>query len=308
VDEKFKTAYAALAKDKSQREALASLIVEYIDPGHITENIVGLFLDTRALKPGDALVKKVRTGIDVRTLVPGSVHLASEITVADRINYMLDGADVKVRANLWELESGELGTVESIRAEMQATLTDFYVGRVFTALANIWTAVNTPNNYVAVANLTQAALRNAINEINYRIPGGVRAVVGTRRSLAPITQFGGFHVDPVNNNAWGNEDAIREIYRTGWLGSWYGANIVAIDQVWSDQVTYTPMISNRYVVVLGNHVGEFITYGDAKWKQWEDMAPTPPDWYLELYQQFGMIIDKAIGIYVIDCTALAGTD
>lgn len=95
MDEKFQKAYAALAKDKSQREALASLLVEYINPNHITDNIVGLFLDTRQLKPGDALLKKVRSGVDVRTLVPGSVHLASEITVTDRINYMLDGSLIK---------------------------------------------------------------------------------------------------------------------------------------------------------------------------------------------------------------------
>lgn len=98
MNDEFKQAYAALAKDKTQRDALAQLIVEYIDPRHITENIVGLFLNTRRLNVGDALVKKVRRGIQVRTLVPGSVHLANEITVVDRINWMLDGSDVKVRA------------------------------------------------------------------------------------------------------------------------------------------------------------------------------------------------------------------
>jgi len=90
----FKKAYASLAGDKAQRDALASLIIEYIDPNHITENIVGLFLDTRAMKPGDAMLKKVRRGVEVRTLVPGSIHLASEITVNDRYNYMLDGSHV----------------------------------------------------------------------------------------------------------------------------------------------------------------------------------------------------------------------
>jgi len=305
VNEEFKKAYAALAQDKSQRDALASLIVEYIDPNHVTENIVGLFLNTRRMNPGDALVKKVRTGIEVRTLVPGSIHLASEITVSDRVNYMLDGVDVKVRANLWELESGALGTVESIRREMMAKLQDHYVSRVFTSLANIWTAANTPNNYVASATLTAAVLRNAIDWVNYTVPGGVKAVVGTRRGLGAITQFGGFHVDAVANNTWGNEDAIREIYKTGWLGSWYGANIVALDQVWNNLVSYTPQIPNRYVLVIGENAGEFITYGEPKWKQWEHMDPTPPDWLVEVYQQFGMIVDNAMGVYVIDVTSLA---
>jgi hypothetical protein len=40
----------------------------------------------------------------------------------------------------------------------------------------------------------------------------------------------------------------------------------------------------------------------VKTKQYDDMRPTPPQWYLELYQRFGMIIDKAAGIHVIEIT------
>lgn len=304
MDKKFKDAYAALAKDPGQRDALAALIVEYIDPNHLAESIVGMYLNTRRLNPGDALIKKVRQGIEVRTLIPGSIHLASEVTVVDRINYMLDGADVKVRANLWELESGELGTVESIKKEMTANLTDFYVNRVFTCIANIWTAANTPTNFAAVANLNAATLRAAIDWINYSVTGGVKAVVGTRLALAPITQFAGFHVDPVAVSTWGNEDAIREIYNTGWLGSWYGANIVAMDQIWNDPLNYQSLIPNNKVVVIGENVGEFILYGEPRWKSWEHMDPTPPDWLIEVYQQFGLCVTNAQGIYVIDITSL----
>jgi len=304
VDEKFKEAYAALAKDPSQRDALAALIVEYIDPNHLAENIVNLFLSTRRLNPGDALVKKVRQGIEVRTLIPGSVHLASEVTVVDRINYMLDGANVKVRANLWELESGELGTVESIKREMTAQLTDYYVNRVFTCLLSIWNAANTPTNFWAVAALNAATLRAAIDWINYTVTGGVKAIVGTRLALAPITQFAGFHADPVAGVFWGNEDAIREIYKTGWLGSWYGANIVALDQVWNDPLNYQTMIPRNRVLVIGENAGEFILYGEPKWKNWEHYDPTPPDWLVEVYQQFGLIVDNAMGVAVIQLTGL----
>lgn len=302
MDKRFKEAYASLAQDKNQRHALASLIVDYIDPQHITENIVGLMLNTRSLDPGDALVKKVRKGIDVRTLVPGSVHLASEITVSDRVNYMLDGADIKVKANLWELESGELGTVEEIRREMQANLQDYYINRVFTSLGNVWTAANTPNNYATGAELTATMLRDAIDWVRYTV-GRVRAVVGTRRGLGPITQFGGFHTDGTSTVAY--SEGIREIYESGWVGSWYGANIVALDQVWDNLEDYNAQIPNNLVLVLGENVGEFITYGEPRWKQWEEMQPTPPDWFIELYQQWGLIVDNAMGIYVLDITSLS---
>lgn len=96
---KLKEAFASLVKE-GKREALAQLIIEYVQPQHIAVDFVSMLLDSRSLNPGDALIKKVRKGIKVRTLVPGAIHLASEVTVADRLNYVLDGADVKVTFKL----------------------------------------------------------------------------------------------------------------------------------------------------------------------------------------------------------------
>jgi hypothetical protein len=298
---KLKEAYAALVKD-GNREALAQLIIEYAQPGHITTDFVSMLMNSRSLNPGDALVKKVRKGLQVRSLVPGAVHLASEITVTDRINYILDGADIKVTANEWELESGELGTLESIRTEMLAKMRDFFIGKVFTALTTVWTPVNTPSNYTTVATtLTSAVLKNAIDRIN-QTTGGVKAVVGSRAALTPITTFGAGWADGTSTQLQVVPDNIREIMQTGWLGRYYGAPILAIEQNYDSPDTYRAMIPTDKVIVIGNNIGEFITYGDVKTKQWNDMNPTPPQWYLELYQQFGMIVDHAEGIYVIKIT------
>lgn len=295
---KFKEAIASLLKE-GKREALAQLIVEYVQPNHLTNDFVSLLLGTRALNLGDALVKKVRTGIKVRTLVPGSIHLASELTVRDRINYVLDGADVKVTYNEWELASGELGSVEEIRAEMSAKLRDYYLGKVFTSLTTIWTAVNTPSNFTAVGGaLTATALEDAIDYIN-QTTSGVKAVVGTRAALAPVTKFGAFWDDGAGNIT-DVLDNVREIMATGFLGKYYGARLIALDQIYDNPIDHNALLPNDKVLVIGEGVGEFITYGDVKTKEWTDMRPTPPQWYLELYQQFGMIIDRADGIFVLD--------
>lgn len=297
-DKEFKTALASLAKDKSRQRDFAALLVEYIDPNHLSANIMGLFLDTRALKVGDALVKKVRRGITVHKLIPGSIHLANEITVTDRINYNIDGADVKVNWNQWEMESGELGTVESIRSEMQAKLTDYYVNKAFTALTTIWTSTNTPQNYTNVGGaLTATALKNMIDFINQRT-GKVQAVVGTRKALTPVTTFGaGWSLG--GGTEWGLDEALTEIYQTGWLGRYYGAPIVALDQIYNNLVDYQAMIPEDKVLVIGQHAGEFITYGDVREKIYDLNEPTPPETVLELYQQFGMIVDNAQGIGVL---------
>ena len=293
----LKEAFASLIKE-GKREALAQLIVEYVQPGHIGVDFVGLLMNSRRLNPGDALVKKVRKGIQVRTLVPGAIHLASEVTVSDRINYILDGADVKVTANEWELESGELGTLADIRTEMLAKLRDNYIGRVFTALTTVWTAVNTPNNFVNVGGaLNATVLKNAIDRIN-QTTGGVRAVVGTRAALTPVTTFGAGYTDGAGTSQVVPEN-IREIMQTGWLGRYYGASLLAVEQNYDNPEDYNALIPTDKVLVIGENVGEFITYGDIKSKQWSDMNPTPPQWYLELYQQFGLIVDRADGIYVV---------
>jgi hypothetical protein len=87
TDEKIKTALASLTRDEASRKELASVIVDWIKPNHLTSDLVSLFLDTRSLMPGDMLVKKLRKpNIKVRRFVPGTVHLADEIEVTDRVN------------------------------------------------------------------------------------------------------------------------------------------------------------------------------------------------------------------------------
>ena len=120
---KLKESVASLLKS-GDKAALAQLMVEWIQPQHITTDYISLLLNSKALNKGDSLVKKIRKGLKVHTFTPGAIHLAHEITVTERMNYILDGADIKVTANLWELEAGDIGTVGEIRNEMMAKLRD----------------------------------------------------------------------------------------------------------------------------------------------------------------------------------------
>jgi hypothetical protein len=280
---------------------VAELIVEYVQPTRITTDFVSMLLNTRTLNPGDALVKKLRKGIEVRTLVPGAVQLASEIIVSDRVNYQLDGAVVKVTANEWELESGELGSIAEIRDEMMYQLRRYYYNKVFTALSTVWSSSNTPSNYTTVGSaVTPAVLENAIDRIN-QTTSGVKAVVGVRSAMAPISKFAAFWSKDASTYGY-SQDRINQILREGMLGEYYGAPLVVLDQVYDNLEDYNPQIPANKILVIGENVGEFILYGDVKTKQYTDMKPTPPQWYLELYQQFGMLIWNAQGIYVIEIT------
>ncbi|MCK5642669.1 MAG: hypothetical protein KAJ19_17810, partial [Gammaproteobacteria bacterium] len=281
-DKKVAEAIASMMSDPARRDALAEIIVEFVQPNHITADFISGLLATRRLKPGDSLVKKVRKGIDVRTLVPGAVHLASEITISERMNYVLDGADVKVTYNQWELEMGEIGTIQEIRREMALKLNDYYINKVFTALSTVWSASNTPNNYTSVGGtITGAALESAINYINQTTPGA-KAIVGARSVVTPITKFGAFWTDGTNVGYDPND--IQQIRQTGWLGKYYGVPVKAVEQIWDNPEDFNSLVPTDKILIIGEGVGEFITYGDVKTKQWSDMNPTPPQWMLEIYQ------------------------
>lgn len=298
---KLQEAIASLMSDRHQRDALAELLIEFVQPNHIPVDLVGMLMDTRRLKPGDALVKKLRKGIEVHTLVPGSIHLANEVTVRERINYVLDGADIKVTYNEWDIDNGNIGTVESIRAEMAAKLRDFYFTKVYSALSTVWSPVNTPDNYTSIGGpITDVALENAIDHINYTT-GKAKAIVGVRKVLTPITKFGAFWNDgAVSPTVWGIDSQLEKVVQDGFLGRFYGVPIIAINQVWDNPEDYNTLIPEDKVLVLGENIGEFIIYGDEQYKQYVDPRPTPSQWILELWQQFGMMVWNAQGIYVID--------
>lgn len=300
-NEQFKKAYAELAK--TDKKALAELIVEYIDPKHITTDIVGMFLNTRTLKPGDSLVKKVRRGIEVRQLVPGQNSLASQITVKESVNFNLDTAYAEVSHNEWEVESGEIGTVESIRAEMIAKLSDYYITKVGNALYTLATINDSLNFYYITAPITRTVLEDAIDYVA-DVAGSVKGVVGRRTALAPITKFAGYRqaagsTGTVTDPMVAIPSALEEIRRTGWFGTYYGTNFVALEQIYDNAFDRNPLIRDNLIVVIGGNCGEFITYGDTRQDEWTDMATAPPTWHLRIYQQFGLIFDKMENVAII---------
>lgn len=300
-EQKFKEAYAQLAKE--DRNALAELIVEYINPNHITQDIVGTFLNTRALKPGDALVKKVRRGVEVRQLVPGQTSLASQITMKEVVNYNIDMAYAEVSHNEWEVESGEIGTVDSIRRELTASLSDFYATKVMNALYTLATIDDDQNFVYMSAPITRTALETAIDYIA-DTAGGVKVVVGRRTALAPITQFAGYRIPIATEVGTAYTgmvvpSAIEEINRTGWFGQYYGANFVALNQIYDNPFDRNPLIKDNLIVVIGDNCGEFITYGDTREDEWTDMTTAPPTWHLRIYQQFGLMFDRMENVCII---------
>jgi hypothetical protein len=213
------------------------------------------------------------------------------------MNYILDGAIVSVTANDWELQAGEIGTVQSIKSEMQAVLRDYFMNKVFTALTTIWTATNTPDNFTNVGtSVTKTALDDMIETINQTTPGA-KAIVGTRAALQPIMAFIGW--DTYSSTDGMLQNISDELRRTGWVGQYLGVPLVVVRQDYDSPDTYNKLVPEDKILVIGENVGEFVTFGNAIPSEWTDQRPVPPQWTFRLYQQFGMIIDNAQGIGVL---------
>ncbi len=249
------------------------------------------------------MIKKVRRGIEVRQLVPGQNTLASQITVKEVVTYNLDSAYAEVSHNEWEVESGEIGTIDEIRREMMAKLSDFYVVKVMNALYTLATVNDSTNFYYVSSPITRTTLEAAIDYIA-DTAGGVKSVVGRRTALAPITKFAGYRIPIASEvatpyNGIGVPSALEEIRRTGWFGVYYGANFVSLEQVYDNPYDRNGLIKDDLIVVIGDNCGEFITYGDVREDQWTDMVTAPPTWHLRIYQQFGLLFDRMENVAVI---------
>lgn len=300
MTDNFNEAVASLVRDRSKRQALAEMITEYIDPKHVSVDYISMLLNSRSLTAGDSLLKRVRKGVKAYTLVPGSVPMASQITVSERIQYVLDYIVTRVSFSEWDLDNGTIGTADQIRAEMQAVLRDEFQGRLFNALTTVWTAVNTPDNYTSVGGpVTATVLEDAVNRVA-DVSGGVRAIVGVRSLMNPITKFGALWGNgAVSETIVGIPSQLEAVAQNGVLGKFMGVPLLYVNQIFNNPEDHVAMLPTDKILVIGENAGEFITYGDVKYKEFVDPKPTPSEWVLEYYTSFGLIVDNAESIYVL---------
>lgn len=325
LTEEHRKAFAA-AKQSPDKRALAEIITEYVDPVYLTLDIAGAFMNTREMQFGELLVKRYKGKYHVQQIVPGQITLGEQIVVRDKaMSINLDILAAKAEYNTLELmHGGPHVTPEQVRTDVRAALEEKLLLRTWNALANIWTAGNasaltipgaTYSNFIdASGPLTSTALDNAIDHVNYW-SGSVKAIIGTESALAPLTTFGQYRLisgtlsdnyvtingqqpGTFNNvSPFGNASKGVESYRGV-------SNIIRIPQIY-DRTAYppVPLLPTDYVLVVGDNIGEFITYGGPQTKEFVDNRPTPPYWNYETWVQFGMIIDNARGLVKIAVTS-----
>jgi hypothetical protein len=326
ITPELRQAFAETAK--TDKKALAEIITEYVDPVYLTLDVAGAFLTTKEMAFGDILVKRYKGKYNVQQIVPGQVTLGQQISIRDKaMSYNLDILSAKASYNTLELEhGGPAYTPEAIRADVDAALKEKVLMRTWNALANVWNTANasaltitgsSASNWIdGGAALTSTTLDAAIDHVNYWA-GSVKAIVGTETSLAPLSEFGQYKVvgavatdsgTPLSTNGqpfgtfqnvspYGPGSKVVENYRGV-------SNIVRIPQIF-DRTDYPPkaLLPDNFILVVGDNIGEFITYGTPQVKEFIDNEPTPPYWNYETWLQFGMMLWNAQGLVKIELDA-----
>lgn len=317
-------ALAELAK--TDKTAFAEVITEYVDPVYLTLDLAGAFMNTREMSFGDVLVKRFKGKYHVQQIVPGQITLAEQITIRDKaVSIALDILAAKAGYNTLELEHGGPSfTPEAVRRDVQAALREAVLMRTWNALGNIWNTTNasaltipgssTSNFIDASGPLTATALDAAIDHVNFW-SGGVRAIIGTDQALAPLSTFGQYQIiSGTTNDFYVTQNGvpagtIRNVspYGLGDKGveTYRGvSNIVRIPQIFDrSEWPPRPLLPTDFVLVVGENIGEFITYGGPQYKEYVDNEPTPPYWNYETWLQFGMMIWNARGLVKIKVTS-----
>lgn len=318
-----RTALAELVR--TDRHAFAEVITEYVDPVYLALDVAGAFMNTREMNFGEILVKRFKGKYHVQQIVPGQITLAEQITIRDKaISINLDILAAKAGYNTLELEhGGPQFTPETVRADVQKALEEKILMRSWNALGNIWTAGNasaltitgsSASNFIdASGPLTSTVLDAAIDHTNYWA-GGVRSIIGTQQALAPLSTFGQYQiVSGVTNDFYiaQNGQPAGTIQNVSPYGpgpkaveTYRGVtNIVRIPQIF-DNTEYPPrpLLPTDFVLVVGDNIGEFVTYGGPQYKEYVDNEPTPPYWNYETWVQFGMMIWNARGLTKIKVT------
>jgi hypothetical protein len=247
-------------------------------------------------------------------MVPGTEHLADQVVPPREVlTYAIDTIITKVRYSLWELQRGELFTIDSLRQEMQNALVDELVSRFYNLIGSVWNSTDTPSNYATVATaVTESVLEDMIETVLAQA-GTIRAIVGTRKALLPVYKFAGLYeqVKLLSNTSVDSNpnvipiDSILEQWRNSLrITSFRGIPLVELPQIFKRTFDGfdTKLVREDLIEVIGDSAGEAILYGGVDFYDHTDTRTEPPSYAMAASRSFGCIIDYPERVGIIKIT------
>jgi hypothetical protein len=235
----------------------------------------------------------------------GTSHLTDAVYQADKVAFLFDALVAGTSHNIWEVRSGDIGTVAQMRTNLRRDVTDNIVAKVFNLLTTVWNSTDTPSNFIDASStgISQTNLDTMIENILEK-NGSVRAIVGQRRALLPIYDFAGYKGVEITTGATGTVmplPQLEEFYRTNRVTSYKGITLVELDQVFANDLpdVNRKLIPTDKILVIGDNAGQIATFGSGEYYDYTDYRTQPPNYVLHYAQQYGMIVDDVESIGVI---------
>lgn len=287
-----------------RRSAVAELIMRTVEPDYLTLDVFSSFMPVLNLNPGDNIQYKIRKSkYPVRTFVPGTSHLTDKMTVQDKTAFMFDQIVAGTSANLWEIQSGDLGTVADMRNNIRRTLEEGIAERVFNLLTTVWNETDTPSNYTDASGtgVTRTVLDNMIENVLDRSPG-IKAIFGTRRALNDIYGFAPYVSVTVGDA--GNAIPTpnwNEYYTRNIVTVYKGIPIVEVRQKYDNALpdVNDHLLREDVVVVVGEDAGRIALMGGFETQDYTDYRVQPAEYVLHGWQQYALLVDMPDRIGVI---------
>ena len=253
---------------------------------------------------------------DIFITLLGSKHLTDQTSFVDKYTFVFDRLIAGTSHSLWEVNSGEVGSVAQMRNDLRADIFDNLVSKVFNLLTTTWNESDTPNNYEDLAGpLTQTPLDTMIESM---LDNGqnVRAIMGTRKALRPMYTFGQFREFELNGSntdavAFPIESAFNEFTNTRKVTRYTGIPVIELPQVtrnllpanaYSGNLRADRLIPDDKVLIIADNPGIIALYGATEFQDYTDPSTQPPNYVLHCWQAYGMMVDDPEGIGVLKLT------
>lgn len=246
----------------------------------------------------------------------GSKHLTDQTSFVDKYTFVFDRLVAGTSHSLWEIQSGEVGSVQQMRTDLRADIFDTLVSKVFNLLTTTWNESDTPSNYEDLAGpLTQVPLDAAIESM---LDNGqnIRAIMGTRKALRPMytfAQFREFELNGANTDAtaFPVEAAFNEFTNSRSVSRYTGIPVIEIPQVvrnllpanaYSGNLRADRLIPDDKVLIIADNPGVIALYGATEFQDYTDPSTQPPNYVLHAWQAYGFMVDDPEGITVLKLT------
>lgn len=251
--------------DPQWRRLMAAEITETILTGFETENLLNLMTNVENAGFDDRVLVKEMRGLRAFWVARGGYIEASTIRQdvmempRDTIGFHVFEFEDKLRVNFAETQQGliDLG-IQRMDAEVNLRMLKLMQAAI----------PNTSPYYISGAGLSLTALNAALRAVGDETMGGEIAIIGRRSMVDQI-------MDQLTTGGYAGflPQTNEDILRRGVLGTYRGANIIALRNFKDDQDRSFFPANEMYV--MGRDASRFAFFGGMLSKEWTEQD----NWY-----------------------------